>query len=63
MAEVAIVYGNRYRSINKEVEIGLNKAEGYFIKGDYRSSLEDAIGAINIIEPGIHKKLLESYEK
>lgn len=63
MAEVAIVYGNRYRSINKEVEIGLNKAEGYFFKGDYRSSLEDAMGAINIVEPGIHKKLLESYGK
>ncbi len=63
MAEVAIVYGNRYRSINKEVEIGLNKAENYFFKGDFRSSLEDAMSAINIVEPGIHKKLLESYEK
>ncbi len=63
MAEVAIIYGNRYRSTNKEVELGLVRAENYFYKGDYRSSLEDALSAINIIEPGIHKKLLESYEK
>ena len=62
MAELAIVYGNRYRSINKEIDNGLSLAESDFFKGNYKSSLESAISAINIVEPGIHKRLLESYE-
>lgn len=59
MAETAIVYGNRYRVTNKEVDFGLIKAENAFFKGNFKNSLENAINAINIIEPGIHKKLLE----
>ncbi len=62
MAETAIVYGNRYRLTNKEVEINLTKAENAFNKGNFKISLESAINAINIIEPGIHKKLLEEYK-
>ncbi len=63
MAEAAIVYGNRYRVTNKEVESGLEKSENFFFRGNYRAALEHAISAINIIEPGIHRKLLERYEK
>ncbi len=59
MAETAIVYGNRYRVVNKEVDFGLAKAENAFVKGNFKNSLENAINAINIVEPGIHKKLLE----
>ena len=59
MAETAIVYGNRYRVTNKDVDFGLSKAESAFLKGNFKSSLENAISAINIVEPGIHKKLLE----
>ena len=59
MAETAIVYGNRYRVTNKEVDFGLIKAENAFFKGNFKNSLENAINAINIVEPGIHKKLLE----
>lgn len=62
MAEMAIVYGNRYRTINREVDMGLAKAENYFFRGSYKTSLEQAITAINIVEPGIHKKLLEEYK-
>ncbi len=62
MAEMAIVYGNRYRVVNKEVDFGLAKAENAFVKGNYKNSLEQAISAINIIEPGIHKKLIEEYK-
>ncbi len=61
MAEAAIVYGNRYR-IHKDVELGLIKAENAFYKGNFKISLENAINAINIVEPGIHKKLLEEYQ-
>lgn len=61
MAETAIVYGNRYRPVNKDVDFGLAKAETAFLKGNFKSSLENAIAAINIIEPGIHKRLMEEY--
>lgn len=61
MAETAIVYGNRYRT-NKDVDLGLTKAEISFYKGNFKNSLENAIGAINIIEPGIHKRLMEEYQ-
>lgn len=59
MAETAIVYGNRYRVTNKDVDFGLTKAENSFARGNFKNSLENAINAINIVEPGIHKKLLE----
>ncbi len=61
MAEMAIVYGNRYR-INKEVDLGLTKAEMAFYKGNFKNALEQAIVAINIIEPGIHKRLIGEYQ-
>lgn len=62
MAETAIVYGNRYRAIYKDVELGLIKAESSFYKGNFKNSLEQAINAINIVEPGIHKRLIEEYK-
>ncbi len=61
MAETAIVYGNRYR-VNKEVDMGLTKAEISFYKGNFKNALENAIIAINIVEPGIHKRLIEEYQ-
>lgn len=62
MAEMTIVYGNRYRSSNKEVETELIKAEVLFRKGEYKKSLETSIDAISTIEPNIHKKLISAYE-
>ena len=59
MAENAIVYGNRYRGENSILDNGLIKAERDFFKGNFKSSLEYAINSINIVEPGIHKRLLE----
>ncbi len=63
MAENAIVYGNRYRYGNKEINDGLEKASIAFMKGNFKLSLENSIKAINIIEPGIHKRLLDAYKK
>lgn len=63
MAEMAIVYGNRYRSSNTEVEMGLISASKVFYKGDYKNSLEIVLNTLNIVEPGIHKKLLSKMEK
>lgn len=62
MAEMTIVYGNRYRSSNKEVEAGLVKAEILFKKGEYKKSLETSIDAISTVEPNIHKKLIGAFE-
>lgn len=62
MAENAIVYGNRYRTINANIEAGLTKAEREFFRGNFKSSLEYAINSINVIEPGIHKRLLDAYK-
>ena len=62
MAEQAIVYGNRYRPVNKDVEFGLSKAEGLFMKGNFKNSLEQAIMTINIIEPGILERLMNEYK-
>lgn len=62
MAETAIVYGNRYRAVYKDVELGLIKAENAFYKGNFKISLENAINAINIVEPGIYKRLIEEYK-
>jgi len=61
MAELAIVYGNRYRSTYKEIDAGLIKAEKEFKKGEYRKSLETSLNTLNTVEPGIHKKLMSAY--
>lgn len=58
MSEHAIVYGNRYRSSNKYVDDMLGKAEKLFYSGCFKASLEDALSAINRVEPGIQQKLL-----
>ena len=62
MAEMAIVYGNRYRSSNKEVEARLTAATKAFMKGNYNESLEIVLNALDIVEPGIQKKLLSRME-
>ncbi len=62
MAEMAIVYGNRYRPINHDIDYGLVKSENLFYKGNYKGSLEQAINTINIVEPGIYERLLDEYQ-
>lgn len=59
LVEVAIVYGNRYRPVHKNLDNELNKAEDLFYNGEYKKALDNTIRAINVIEPGIQKKLLE----
>ncbi len=63
MLEVAIVYGNRYRPVNKNLDIELTRAEDLFYNGEYKKALENTIRAINVIEPGVHQKLLETVKR
>lgn len=62
-AEMAIVYGNRYRSSEKNLDRSLEYSENLFFKGDYKKSLEVTINSLNKIEPGIYDKLLEVSDK
>lgn len=60
-AEMAIVYGNRYRSSVDELDKKLTYSEVLFYKGEYHKSLELTINCLNRIEPGIYDKLLNLY--
>lgn len=60
-AEMAIVYGNRYRATD-EFNKNLTYSEILFYKGEYQNSLELSINCINKVEPGIYNKLLKYYE-
>ena len=60
-SEMAIVYGNRYRSTNPELDRNLAYSEMLFYKGDYQKSLELSINSLNRVEPGTYEKLLSYY--
>ena len=62
LSEYAIVYGNRYRSSKPVINEGLIKAENLFFKGEYKKSLELSISTLDVLEPGINKKILD-YKK
>ena len=62
LAEMTIVYGNRYKPMDDDIERGLDVAGQLFFKGNYKKSLETAIAAINIVEPDIYKKMLNVYK-
>ena len=63
LVEVSIVYGNRYRPVHKNLDRELTRAEDLFYNGEYKKALDNTIRAINVIEPGIQKKLLESIKR
>ena len=63
IAEYSIVYGNRYRSENVNVDSGLNQAQMLFYKGNYKKSLEVSLSTIERIDKDIRGKVAEIYEK
>jgi len=63
LAEMAIVYGNRYRSEIREIDKGLDNAEMLYHKGSYKEALEVSLSSIELIEPDINSKLLKLYEE
>ena len=50
MSENMIIYGNRYRSSNPQVEQGLEKATTLFYKGQYEMALDAANEAVKLVE-------------
>lgn len=61
-AELAIVYGNRYRVVTDETNKNLTYSEILFYKGEYQKSLEVTINSLNKIEPDIYNKLSKLYD-
>ena len=53
MAEMAIVYGNRYRSTYEEIDIALSKAEELFKRGKYKESLELSKRSLSFVDKNI----------
>lgn len=62
LAEMSIVYGNRYRIHYNEVDTGLSDAEDKFFKGKYKEALDISIKATSIVDEDIYKKLLSFYD-
>lgn len=60
-AEMAIVYGNRYRTTITNLDKYLDYSEKLFYRGEYQKSLEITINSLNRIEKGIYEKLLKLY--
>lgn len=62
LAEMSIVYGNRYRVLNEDINKCLLYSEMLFYKGEYQKSLELTINSLNKIEPNIYNKLSKLYK-
>lgn len=58
-AEIAIVYGNRYR-VYDEVSAGLDDARSKFYAGDYKKALDISIKSISIVDSDITNKLFNN---
>ena len=63
MAEMVIIYGNRYRSSIDEVDKELSDAEKMFYKGNYKEALDISIKATSRVDEKIYRKLMSVYEK
>lgn len=62
LVEDAIIYGNRFRKDNDEIDKGLTRAEMLFYKGNYKKALEVSFNTLDTYDPGIKVRLVHSYE-
>ena len=62
LAEYSIIYGNRYRSENINIESGLNQATLLFNKGNYKKSLEVTTNTLERVDNDIRARISEIYE-
>ena len=62
LTERVIQYANRYRSANPMLAAKLNDSEDLFRRAEYELALEQAVSAVEEVEPGaLHK--IEKYEE
>lgn len=62
LAEMAVVYGNRFRVVNPKIDESLKTSERLFNNGDFKQSLENSINAINVVEPEFYDTLMKIME-
>ena len=63
LAEMAIVFGNRYRANYEEVDSGLTDAETMFFKKKKKKALDISIKSVSLVDENIYRKLLAVYDK
>lgn len=63
LAEYSIIYGNRYRSKNINIDSGLNQAQMFYYKGNYKKALDVSVATIERVDSNIKKKVNELYER
>lgn len=63
LAEYVMVYGNRYRHDNLNIEGVLRKARNHFYKGQYEKSLEICVEELEKVDKNIKEKMRKAYEK
>lgn len=63
LVEDAIIYGNRFRYDNPEIDKGLDRAEMLFYKGNYKKALEVSFETLDTYDSGIKVRLMHSYEE
>ena len=56
MCEELIVYGNRYRTTNNEIDKALKEAEELFRKGKYSESIDKSVKAISKVDNSIKNR-------
>lgn len=62
LAELAIMYANRYRSKYDDIEQALHDAEKLFFKGNYKASYDLVVSSTSSVDENINRKLLKLYE-
>lgn len=63
LTEMAIIYGNKFRSSMKEMDVGLSNAEMLFHKGEYQEAFEVSMNTIELMDKDIREKLLKYYNR
>ena len=62
LAEYSIIYGNRYRSEDLNIDSGLNQATLLFNRGNYKKSLDVTINTLERVDNGIRGRIKDIYE-
>lgn len=62
LCENLIVYGNRYRSVSREIDLALTNATDLFYKGQYKKCMDISLAAISKIDNNILVKFNGNFD-